>query len=78
MALENVSITEKTIDINHSIQFDYKNMSKALRLLKDNEAEIISQKLELDCLITYSIRKSKAEELFSIFENFHGVVIKKL
>ncbi|GGI58420.1 IMPACT family protein [Winogradskyella haliclonae] len=78
MALENASITEKTIDINYSIQFDYKNMSKALRLLKDNEAEILSQKLELDCLITYSIRKSKAEELFAIFKNFHGVQIKKL
>ncbi|RZN81437.1 MAG: YigZ family protein [Winogradskyella sp.] len=78
MALEKSSILEKTINKNYSIQFEYKNMSKALRLLKDNDAEIINQKLELDCLITYSIRKSKAEQLFIIFENFHGVFVKEL
>jgi len=78
MVLENVSIIEKTIDVGYSILFEYKNMSKVLRLLKDNEAEIVNQKLELDCLIIFSIRKSKAEQLFSIFENFHGVAIKEL
>lgn len=78
MALDTSEIIEKTIDDNFSVRFDYKNMSKVLRLLKEHQAEITSQKLELDCLIEFSVRKSKSKVLFEVFENFHGVLVKKL
>lgn len=78
LALEASGIIEKTIDRNFQLCFEYKNMSKVMRLLKENQVEISSQKLELNCLLEISVRKSKAQFIFNIFKEFHGINIKEL
>ena len=47
MALEASEIIEKTIDIHFLISFDYKNMNKVMRVIKEKNLEIISQKMEM-------------------------------
>ena len=78
MALENSQILEKTIDITFSLKFDYKNMSRIMRILKDNDANINSQKLEMNCLLEVSIRKSSAKKLYDTINKFHEVKISYL
>lgn len=78
MALENSQILEKTIDISFSLQFDYKNMSRIMRIIKDNDANIDSQKLQIDCLLQISIRKSNALKLYETINKFHEVKISYL
>ncbi|MBT8245825.1 MAG: YigZ family protein [Winogradskyella sp.] len=78
MALENTQIVEKTIDTQFKIQFDYKHMSRVMRILKDNTAEIDSQKLELDCVLTVSVRKGHANKLLDTFSSFYEISITKL
>lgn len=78
MALENSQILEKTIDISFSLQFDYKNMSRIMRIIKDNDANIDSQKLQIDCLLQISIRKSNALKLYQTINKFHEVKISYL
>ena len=46
MALETSEIIEKTININYIISFDYKNMNKVMRVIKEKNLEIVSQKME--------------------------------
>jgi len=77
-ALDASDIVEKTINQDFQLQFDYKYMSKVMRILKEHDTEIVSQKLELDCLLEISVRKSKALFIMSIFKDFHGVSIKEL
>ena len=77
-ALESARIIKKTIDKQFELKFEYKNMSKVMRLLKENEAEIINQKLELNCLLEISVRKGNAQNVFGLFENFFGVKITEL
>ena len=49
LALEASTIIEKTIDIHFSITFDYKNMNKVMRVIKEKNLNIISQKMEESC-----------------------------
>lgn len=78
LALDEAKIIEKTININFSLRFEYKNMSKVMRLLKDNDAEITAQKLEIDCLLEISVRKRNEKLISNLFNNFHGVKIEEL
>ena len=78
MSLENAEIIEKTINIHHSISFDYKNMNKVMRIIKEKNLEKISQKMELNCEIEIATRKKNAEIIFDIFTNLYEVSINKV
>lgn len=78
MALENAEIVEKTIDIFFKIDFDYKNMNKVMRIIKEKNLSIISQNMNESCEITIATRKKNAELIFDIFDNLFEVEIKKI
>src|SRR5690606_23689916 len=74
----NVSeIVDKTIEITFNIKFDYGNMNKVMRVIKEHNLQIVSQKMDLTCEISVSIRQIKAEEIFNIFSSFNGITIQK-
>jgi len=76
--LEIADIIEKTIDQVFQITFEYKDMNKVMRIIKDHNLTISHQELELKCKYTIPVRTSKATEIFDIFNNFYGVDIKEL
>lgn len=78
MALEESNIVEKTINIDYLITFDYKNMNKVMRIIKEKNLNIVNQKMELDCQITISVRKKDAESIFNVFDQLFEIKIKKL
>ena len=78
MALDACKIVTKTINIDFLITFDYKNMNKVMRVIKEKNLNITSQKLELDCQITISVRKKDASTIASIFDSIYEVEIKEL
>lgn len=75
LALENSDIIEKTININFEITFDYKNMNKVMRIIKEKNLEIVSQKMEMNCLIEIATRKKNAEQIEDIFNSLFEVEI---
>jgi uncharacterized YigZ family protein len=78
MTLESAEIIEKTIDIHFLISFDYKNINKVMRVIKEKSAEIVSQKMEMSCEIEIITRKKNAEMIFDIFNSMFEVKIKPL
>ncbi|MEQ3664853.1 MULTISPECIES: IMPACT family protein [unclassified Olleya] len=78
MALEASKIVTRTINIKYLISFDYKNMNKVMRVIKEKNLKVINQKLELDCQITISVRKKEAQTIFEIFDTIYEVKIKNL
>ena len=76
MALEASEIVEKTIDIHYNIKFDYKNMNKVMRIIKEKNLDIVSQKMEMSCEIEIKTRKKNAEMIFDIFSNLYEIDIK--
>lgn len=77
MALDVAEIIEKTIDIHYLIRFDYKNMNKVMRIIKEKNLNVVNQVLELDCLIEISCRQTKSEEIFNAFDQIFEVSIKE-
>jgi len=77
LALENSRIIERTVDKVFEIKFDYPEMNVVMRLIKENNLNIIKQDLSLDCKIYLSVRKSEAEEIFDKFDSVYKVEIKE-
>ena len=85
LVLEEAEIIEKTIDISFLISFDYKNMNKVMRVIKEKKLDIVTQTMELieDSgialgKIEIKTRKKNAEVIFDIFDNLFEIEIKRL
>ena len=76
MSLEQAEIVEKTIDVHFLVAFDYPNMNKVMRVIKEKNLEIVSQKLELTCEIEIKTRKKNAEIIFDIFNSLYPIEVK--
>ena len=76
LTLENCDIVEKTIDIHFLVSFDYKNMNKVMRVIKEKNIDIVTQKMEMSCEIEIKTRKKNAEMVFEIFNYLYEISIK--
>lgn len=76
MSLEQAEIVEKTIDVHFLVAFDYPNMNKVMRVIKEKNLEIVTQKLELTCEIEIKTRKKNAKQIFDIFNSLYPIEIK--
>lgn len=78
MALAEAEIIEKTIDVHFQVAFDYKNMNKVMRVIKEKNLEIVSQQMADSCQIEIATRKKNAEKIFDIFDNLFEIEIQKI
>ena len=77
MALEVSQIVEKTIDVHYLVSFDYKNMNKVMRVIKEKNLEMVSQAMLEHCEIEIATRKKNAEMVFGIFDSMFEIVVQK-
>ncbi|MFY8009417.1 MAG: IMPACT family protein [Flavobacterium sp.] len=78
MVLQEAEIVEKTIDIYYKVAFDYKNMNKVMRIIKENNLEIVAQRMNESCEIDLATRKKNAEKIFDIFNHLFEIEIEKI
>ncbi|UFH46450.1 YigZ family protein [Flavobacterium galactosidilyticum] len=85
LILEGCEITEKTIDIHFTISFDYKNMNKVMRVVKEKKLDIVNQEMEINEIsglpigkIEIKTRKKNAEMIFDIFNSMFEIEIKRI
>lgn len=78
MALEASNIVTRTIDFKFEISFDYPEMNKVMRVIKENNLNVIDQILELDCKIIISVRKKEADRIYEKFDATYKVKIEQL
>lgn len=76
MALEASDIIEKTIDVHYTLKFGYVDMNKVMRVIKEKNLEIISQKMEMDCEMVVATRKKNSPMILEAFESLYTVSIK--
>jgi uncharacterized YigZ family protein len=77
LSLESAIIVEKTIDVEYVAQFDYAHLNKVMRVIKEKNLEILSQKMDMQCEITLATRKSNEDNLLAAFENLYEINLKK-
>ena len=75
MALEACSIVGRTIDEVFILKFEYPELNTVMRIIKDEDINIVSQKMELNCEFEISIRKKEAKRIYDIFENTYKIEI---
>jgi uncharacterized YigZ family protein len=78
LTLDEANIIEKTIDKYFKITFDYKNMNKVMRIIKEKNIQIVYQKMELNCEIQIATRKKNAKEIVDIFTALFEIEIEEL
>ena len=85
ITLESCEIIEKTIDIPFQISFDYKNMNKVMRVIKERNLDIVTQEMEINeetnlpiGKIIVKTRKKNAEIVFDTFNSLFEIDIIKL
>ena len=76
MAIEASNIIQKTVDVNFELRFQYADMNKIMRLIKEKNIKIIRQEMNMDCIFEISIRKNKAENILEDFNKLRCVKIK--
>jgi uncharacterized YigZ family protein len=78
LTLDEANIIEKTIDKQYKITFDYKNMNKVMRIIKEKNIQIVHQKMEMNCEIQIATRKKNAKEIVDIFTALFEIEIEEL
>ncbi len=78
LTLEEADIVERTIDKRFKITFDYKNMNKVMRIIKEKNLDIVNQKMELNCEIEIATRKKNAQQTFDIFSTLFEIEIEEI
>jgi len=78
ITLEASVILEKTINIYFQLTFNYDLMNSVMRIIKENNIEIINQKLEIYCEYEISIRKNDVNTILNIFKNLYQLKITQI
>ena len=67
-ALEEAEVIEKTVDEEVTVIFEYPFMNDVMRIVKEEEPEILEQTYDMDCLMRLRIRKSAMPRMRSRLE----------
>lgn len=76
ITLENASVVSRTIDLIFQLTFDYKELSKVMRIIKEKKLKILDQAMGVDCVYHIGIRKSEVQAVLSSFKQLYKVEIK--
>lgn len=78
IALNASKIITKTINKKFIITFEYKDMNKVMRIIKEKQLQILKQESDNQCSLEISVRKSNALEIFDHFNTTYGIKIREL
>lgn len=78
LVLEEVQIVEKIVKSFFKLIFEYKDMNKVMRIVKEQSLEIVEQKMDLNCDFLIAVRKKNAAKVHQIFVDLRCLKIKQL
>lgn len=71
-ALANAQVISKTVNDIYAITFNYLQMNEVMRIIKENDLEILSQQFDNDCRIELSIRKMQVNVVLGKLDKIEG------
>jgi len=78
LILEEADIVEKTIDVFFQLIFEYQEMNKVMRIIKEQHINLIQQKMELSCDFLISVRKKNASKVEQLILDLRCVKVKEI
>lgn len=77
-ALNENKIITKTVNDVYEIKFDYLVMNQVMRIVKDEELQILKQNFDTNCTLTFEVRKANLNPVLAKLEKVESIVIKYL
>lgn len=74
-ALNAAQVVEKIIEEQLTVHFEYPLMGEAMRIVKEEDATVLSQDFQMDCRLTLILRKAGMARMRQRFENTYGISI---
>lgn len=74
-ALNNAAIIENSVQDVYTLQFAHEQMNDMMRLVKENNLNVLSQQFDTFCSLQISIRKTKVNEVLGKLEKILGLKI---
>ena len=73
-ALAGAEVIEKTVDEEVEVRFEYPFMNDVMRIVKEEEPEIVFQAYDMDCIVRLRIRRSMMPKLRARLEKVESLV----
>jgi uncharacterized YigZ family protein len=77
LALQVTPFIQKQIEVNYRVQFDYTRMNDVMIILKQYNCTVISQEMQLFCIITTGIPSNRVQEVLYKLKEIKGADIIK-
>lgn len=75
-ALQTAKIIEKTVNDIYRIAFDYLSMNQVMKILKEEDIEILHQEFDNRCLMDISVRKTRVNLVIGRLEKLENISVK--
>jgi uncharacterized YigZ family protein len=77
-AIAIAQITEKTINERYELKFAYLVMNDVMRLIKEEQLNVLEQQFDNECRITFEVRKAQLNKVLQRIEKQTGIQVKYL
>jgi putative IMPACT (imprinted ancient) family translation regulator len=78
LILDEAEIVNKTVNVSFQLTFEYQDMDKVMRIIKENDIEILDQKMNLNCLYLITVRKNNAAKIVQLFNDLRCLKIQEI
>lgn len=75
MVLQLIPAVQKPIEILYELHFDYTLMNEVMMIVKQTDCTVISQDLQLFCVLQLGISKARLEEVLYRLQDLHTLEI---
>jgi len=76
LALNEAKVIERTVNDVYTIAFDYLQMNDVMRLIKEDNLDILNQQFDNNCEIRVSIRKMQVNQTMAKLQKLSSVKVK--
>lgn len=78
LVLQVTPVVEKQIAVNYAVEFDYTQMNEVMIILKQYNCQVISNEIQLFCIIKTGIPKNRLDEVLYRLNELQHVSVKKI
>lgn len=72
-ALNNAQIITKTVNDVYELEFDYLLMNDVMRIVKEEQLNVLNQNFDTHCKLTFEVRKTNLNIVLSKLEKIEGL-----
>lgn len=77
-AINAATIVEKTVNDIYEAHFDYLVMNDVMKLVKEEQLQVIDQQFDNACILKFEVRKASLNTIINRFDKIEGVKLNYL